>query len=128
MKLIYKPWGSDVKENTLGFPPDYPRESTHVGDDDQIPNGWLEISELEYKALVESGYAQVASINAQNEAAEKSSNTTKLDALKRLFDDYEAIDDQWATATNAQKFELAQKTFRILRRQKRAILDQYRPE
>ncbi len=55
-------------------------------------------------------------------------NNAKIDALKRLFDDCEAIDDVWANATNAQKFDLAQKTFRILRRQKRAILDQYRPE
>lgn len=55
-------------------------------------------------------------------------STQKLDALKRLFDDCEAIDDAWATATNAQKFDLAQKTFKILRRQKRTIIDQYRPE
>lgn len=61
-------------------------------------------------------------------SVEAKGNIAKLDALKRLFDDCEAIDDNWATATNAQKFELAQKTFRILRKQRRQILDQYRPE
>jgi hypothetical protein len=53
-------------------------------------------------------------------------NNAKLDALKRLFDEAEVIDDAWATATNAQKFDLARNTFKILRRIRGFILDQYR--
>lgn len=128
MKLIYKPWGVDQHENKRGFPADYPRESTRIDDNDPIPEGWIEITELDYKLLVESAYAEVASINAQFEATEKSNDAQKLDALKRLFDDGQVINDGWATATNVQKFELCRTTFKILSRQRRQILDQYRPE
>lgn len=128
MKLIYIPWGSDQSKNPMGYPSEYPRESKRIDNKDQVPIGWIEISEKSYKILVQSLYANVDAINSQFESSEKDSNTTKLDALKRLFDDCEAIDNAWATATNAQKFDLAQKTFRILRKQRRQILDQYRPE
>lgn len=126
MRLIYKPWGVDPLENKLGFPSDYPRESRRVEDSDTVPSGWIEISEIDYKLLVESLYSQVSTINAQFESTEKANNAQKLDALKRLFDDCEAIDDAWATATNQQKFDLARNTFKILRKIRGFILDQHR--
>ena len=128
MKLIYKPWGSDPSENKRGLPAGYPRESTKIENKDPIPEGWIEISNADYRNLVELYRAEVAGINALIDSSAKDSDAQKLDALKRLFDEAEAIDDAWATATNAQKFELCRTTFKILRRQRRQILDQYRPE
>ncbi len=64
--------------------------------------------------------------NAAKRSDRDASDAQKLDALKRLFDEAEVIDDAWATATNAQKFDLARNTFKILRRIRGFILDQYR--
>lgn len=128
MKLIYKPWGIDAARNPRGFPVDYPRDSKRIDDKDQVPDGWIETTEEAYKLLVQSSYAEVAAINAQFEANAKDSDKAKLDALKRLFDDGQAIDDAWASATNQQKFDLGHIAFKILNKQRRQILDQFRPE
>lgn len=61
-------------------------------------------------------------------SAEKKDNIAKIDALKRLFDDCDATDNDWANATNAQKFDLARKTFKILRRIKGLVIDNLRDE
>lgn len=128
MKLIYKPWGSDPSENKRGLPAGYPRESTKIENKDPIPEGWIEISNADYRNLVELYRAEVAGINALIDSSAKDSDTQKLDAVKRLFDDGKAIFDVFETATNAQKFELCRITFELLLKQRRQILDQYRPE
>lgn len=115
-------------ENPLAFPGDYPAQTYPLGGGESVKGPWVEMDDFQIAELKERLYPQVESIVVAKRDSDKRAESDKLDALKRLFDDCEAIDDTWATATNAQKFELAQKTFRILRRQKRAILDQYRPE
>lgn len=114
-------------ENPLGFPDDYPKEAIESESKDPGPP-WVKMTRSEYDALIVKNREIARSIIEQSNVVKEADDSAKLDALKRLFDEAEAIDDSWASATNAQKFELAQKTFRILRRQKRAILDQYRPE
>jgi hypothetical protein len=126
MKIIYKPWGSDPTENPKGFPADYPRDSREVDDKTVAPEGWISVTHDEYRNLVSSSYAEVAEINSRLERESKDADAQKLDALKRLFDEAEVIDDAWTTATNAQKFDLARNTFKILRRIRGFILDQYR--
>jgi len=126
MKIIYRPWGADPAENPKGFPADYPRDSREVDDKTVAPEGWISVTHEEYRNLVSSSYAEVAEINSRLERESKDAENTKLDALKRLFDDAEVIDDSWSTATNAQKFDLARNTFKILRRIRGFILDQYR--
>jgi hypothetical protein len=121
--LLYK-----HTDNPLGLPEDYPAYTKPLVGGEKIDPPWIVMEDAALKGLIQSMYDQVALIYKARADAEKASEQSKLDALKRLFDDCEAIDDNWATATNAQKFELAQKTFRILRRQRRQILDQYRPE
>ncbi len=114
-------------ENPLGFPSDYPKEA--IESELKNPGApWVKMDRSEYEALITKNREIARSIIEQSKQDKDSSDTQKIDALKRLFDDCEAIDDAWATATNAQKFDLAQKTFKILRRQKRTIIDQYRPE
>lgn len=115
-------------ENPLAFPGEYPAQTHILADGDSVKQPWVEMDDLQLAELKERLYPQVESIVVAKRDSDKRAESDKLDALKRLFDECEAIDDVWPTATNAQKFELAQKTFRILRRQKRAILDQYRPE
>lgn len=113
-------------DNPFGFPDDYPAESMESNKDPGPP--WVQMERQEYESLVLKSRDIARTLVEQKVSEKNSSDAQKLDALKRLFDDCEAIDDTWATATNAQKFDLAQKTFRILRRQRKAILDQYRPE
>lgn len=128
MKIIYKPWGSDPAENPKGFPADYPRESREVDDKTPAPEGWILVTREEYREVVSSSYAEVASINARLERESKDAENTKLDALKRQFDESEAIDDAWATATNQQKFDLARNTFKILRKIRGFIFEKHQTE
>lgn len=71
MKIIYKPWGSDPAENPKGYPAAYPRDSTLVPDIASTPDGWTEISQQDYSALIQSHYSAVAAINAQEQAPEE---------------------------------------------------------
>jgi len=126
MKIIYKPFGSDPVENPKGFPADYPRDSREVDDKTDAPEDWIAVTLDEYGNIISSSYAEVAEINSRLERESKDAENTKLDALKRLFDESEVIDDAWASATNQQKFDLARNTFKILRKIRGFILDQYR--
>lgn len=120
-------WGS-VANNPCGFPADYPAEMMELPDGSKIDPPWVEMSKEEYESLSLKSREIARSLIEQKNFERAADDTQKLDALKRLFDEAEAIDDAWATATNAQKFELCRTTFKILRRQRRQILDQYRPE
>ncbi len=96
-----------------------------IGEEPQFDPSTSELERV--VSLPDKGVVKISFV-VRDLSVEAKANIAKLDALKRLFDDCEAIDDNWATATNAQKFDLAQKTFRILSKQRRQILDQYRPE
>lgn len=114
-------------ENPLGLPSDYPKEA--IESESKDPGApWVKMERSEYEALITKNREIARSIIEQSKQDKDSSDTQKIDVLKRLFDEAEAIDDAWATATRAQKDDLARNTFKILRRQKRSILDQYRPE
>lgn len=128
MKLIYKPWGSNPTENIRGYPSDYPRDSKRIDDKDQVPSGWIEITEEAYRLIVQSTYADVAAINYQFDDSLRNSDSSKIDALKNLFDKCDATAAIWGSATRAQKDDFIEDFYKIIRRQKRQILDQYRPE
>lgn len=121
--IIYIPYGVG---NTNGFPADYPRESKRINDGDPVPDGWIKTTEDEYTRLVQSSYAEVAALNAANEEASRATDREKIQTVRQLFADCDAIDNDWANATNAQKFELARKTFKILRRIKGLVIDNLR--
>jgi len=118
--IIYIPYGVN---NAEGFPADYPRESKRVDDKSPIPDGWIKTTEEEYTRLVQSAYAEVAAINAAKEETARTTGREKVQSMRQLFADCKAIDVAWDTATNAQKFELARKTYRILNRVQGAIVD-----
>lgn len=126
MKVIYRPWGSDPVENPKGFPAGHPRDSLEVDDKTVTPIGWRAATPEEYRNLVSSSYEEVAEINSRIERESKEAENTKLETLRRLFTESEAIDDDWKTATDQQKFDLARNTFKILNRIRGFILDQYR--
>jgi len=128
MKIIYKPWGSDPAENIRGYPTNYPRDSKRIDDKDQVPSGWIEITEEAYRLLVQSAYVEVSAINSQFDDSLKNSDSSKIDALKNLFDRCDSTIAIWSTATRAQKDDFLEDFYKIIRRQKRKILDQYRPE
>lgn len=60
-------------------------------------------------------------------ADKETANNNKIQALKKLFDDGDAIEAIWPTATNAQQKELAVISYRLLRKMKQMILDIYKP-
>lgn len=123
--IIYIPYGVG---NADGFPADYPRESKRVDDKAEIPDGWIKTTEDEYTRLVQSSYAEVAALNAAREETSRATEREKIQTARQLYADCDAIDNDWANATNAQKFELARKTFKILRRIKGLVIDNLRDE
>lgn len=123
--IIYIPYGPG---NSEGFPADYPRDSKRISDGDPVPVGWIKITEDEYTRLVQSSYAEVAAINAAREETSRATDREKIQTVRQLFADCDAIDNDWANATNAQKFELARKAFKILRRIKGLVIDNLRDE
>lgn len=123
--IIYIPYGVG---NSDGFPADYPRESKRVDDNAEVPAGWIKTTEDEYTRLVQSSYAEVVAINAIKGEAARATERDRIQAVRQLFADCDAIDNDWGNATNAQKFELARKTFKILRRIKGFVIDNLRDE
>ena len=123
--IIYIPYGVG---NAEGFPADYPRESKRVDDKAEVPEGWIKITEDEYTRLVQSSYAEVALINANKEESARLTEREKIQTVRQLFADCDTIDNDWANATNAQKFELARKTFKLLRRIKSVVIENMRDE
>lgn len=123
--IIYIPYGVG---NADGFPADYPRESKRVDDKAEIPDGWIKTTEDEYTRLVQSSYAEVAALNAAREETSRATEREKIQTARQLYADCDAIDNDWANATNAQKFEMARKTFKILRRIKGLVIDNLRDE
>jgi uncharacterized protein YjgD (DUF1641 family) len=113
-------------DNPRGFPGEYPAQTYPLRDGESVKAPWVEMDEAQLEELKQSLVAEVETIAQASRDSEKRSESDKLDALKRLFDEAEVIDDAWATATNAQKFDLARNTFKILRRIRGFILDQYR--
>jgi len=113
-------------DNPRGFPGEYPAQTYPLRDGESVKAPWVEMDEAQLEELKQSFVAEVETIAQTSRDSERRSESDKLDALKRLFDEAEAIDDAWATATNAQKFDLARNTFKILRRIRGFILDQYR--
>ena len=115
-------------DNPLGIPGEYPAVTKPLKGGEKATSPWVEMGDAELQELIRSMSPQVDAIFKARADSERVSENSKLDALKRLFDEGEAIDDAWSTTTNAQKFELCRITFKILRRQRRQILDQFRPE
>lgn len=113
-------------DNPLGYPDDYPADSMESNKDPGPP--WVQMERQEYESLVLKSRDIARTLVDQKTAEKNSSDAQKLDAIKRLFDDGQVIDDAWASATNPQKFDLGRIAFKILNKQRKAILDQYRPE
>lgn len=118
--IIYIPYGVG---NAEGFPADYPRESRQIDDKDPVPDGWIKTTEDEYTRLVQSSYAEVAAVNSAKEETVRATNRAKVQSMRQLFTDCKAIDDGWASATLAQKAELARNVYKILNRVQGAIVD-----
>jgi len=113
-------------DNPFGYPDDYPADSMESDKDPGSP--WVQMAKQEYESLVLKSRDIARTLVDQKTADKNSSDAQKLDALRRLFDDGDAIDDAWATATNAQKFDIGRIAYKIQRRNKRKILEDYKPE
>lgn len=115
-------------DNPLGLPGDYPAHTRPLRDGEKVSAPWVEMSEEELSALSASLLPQVKAIFDARSAAEKANDAQKLDALRTLFDKCDATAAIWGSATRAQKDDFLEDFYKIIRRQKRQILDQYRPE
>jgi hypothetical protein len=115
-------------DNPLGIPGDYPAQTRPLRDGEEVDAPWVEMTEHELGALSESLLPQVKAIFDARSATEKSNDAQKLGALRVLFDKCDATAAIWGSATRAQKDDFLEDFYKIIRRQKRQILDQYRPE
>lgn len=115
-------------DNPRGFPDDYPAQTYLLRDGESAKSPWVEMSEDQLAELKRSFSTEVASVEKAARDADKDAENTKLDALKRQFDRLETLENGWDSATNQQKFDGLLDVIKILTRQRRSILDQYRPE
>lgn len=113
-------------ENPLGLPDDYPADAITTDADPGQP--WVRMSKAEYDALVDKNRDAARALIDQIKSDKDASDSQKLDSLKSLFDKCDATAAIWPTATRAQKDDFVEDFYKIIRRQKRQILDQYRPE
>lgn len=60
MKIIILPYSATP--NPLGFPGEYPADRQLIDDKDAIPDGWIEVTEEEWKRRFETHYVAVAAI------------------------------------------------------------------
>lgn len=109
MKLIYKPWGSNSIDNPRGFPSAYPRDSMRIADDESALEGWLEITEQDYNALIQAHYATVAAINASIAAVPDEVMLWQFRAAVTLAGKKEAVDSAIALLPEPAKTVASQK-------------------
>lgn len=113
-------------DNPFNLPEDYPADAVELDKDPGPP--WVQMERREYESLVAKSQDIARTLIDQKKAEKSSSDAQKLDALKRLFDDGKVIMDAWPNLTNSQKLDLVPIVFDLLFKQRRQILDQYRPE
>ena len=75
MKIIILPYSATP--NPLGFPGEYPAERKGVDDKDAIPDGWIEVTEDEWKRRYETNYATVAALTEAADVAKKTAEQAK---------------------------------------------------
>ena len=126
MRIIILPYSATP--NPRGFPGEYPAERKEIDDKDTVPDGWIEVTEEEYTRRIETHYQTVATITEAAESAAKTDDRNRLTAFKQLFQDGRAIDQNWASATAAQKAELARICFRILWGARTSMAELVKPE
>ena len=113
----------------MGLPGDYPDEAiVDYKDGDKIPAGYILATKEEYeKAIADNVVAAKEAITTFRRSA-SDTDRNKLDAFKQLFADGREIERNWATATNAQKLELARINFRILWLARTSLAELIKPE
>jgi hypothetical protein len=126
MKLIILPYLAT--SNPLGFPGDYPAERKLVDDSYVLNPGEIEVTEEDYRRRIETHYQTVSDLTDAAEAAKLTSERNRLSAFKQLFQDGRAIDQNWASATAAQKAELARICFRILWGARSSLVEIVKPD
>ena len=96
--------------------------------DDLARLGYVLMSEKEFADYQQSIQVALDAWRVEKASAQRVSNEQKIEGLERLFDKCDATAAIWPTATRAQKDEFIEDFYKIIRRQKRKILDQYQPE
>jgi len=126
--IIYRPWKNNP-DNPMGLPGEYPDEAIpNYKEGDRVPEGFVVSTEEEYKKAIADNVEAAKAAIANYRQSVKSSEENKLTAFKQLFQDGRAIESNWASATNAQKLELARITFRILWLARTSLAESVRPE
>lgn len=123
MKRIILP--ASATSNPLGLPGDYPLETKIIGDKDPVPDGWIVVTEEEYRRRLETHYETVAQITAADELTKSTENRSKLSALENHF---EAIAGLVAkkdanTDTNADALAVAWRSARALLGIRRVLIE-----
>lgn len=75
MKLIILPYSAT--SNPLGFPGEYPAERKKIDDKDTVHDGWIEVTEEEWKRRYETHYSTVAALTESEESSKKTAEQAK---------------------------------------------------
>lgn len=115
--------------NPLGFPGEYPVNAYPQWPDlDPLPSGYIQVTKEEWERRINDNRDSVQAILDAQKTSEQTAERSRINAFKQLFQDGRAIESNWATATNAQKFELGRINFRILWLARTTLAELIKPE
>lgn len=123
MKIIILPYSSTA--NPLRFPGEYPAERKQIDDKDQVPLGWIQVTEDEYKRRLDTHYQTVADLTEADDAAKSTESRSKLSALDAHFDAIAALvaKKDSGTDTNADALAVAWRSARALMGIRRVLME-----
>lgn len=97
-------------------------------DQSLIDRGFILMTNAEWETHLSTFRDEYKSWELLQSTTKETSERTRMDAFKQLFQDGRAIDQNWAGATAAQKAELARICFRILWLARTSLADVVKPE
>ena len=121
----------NAADNPDSLPLDWYRDARKSGpvlDPALLAIGYTLMTDAEFDQYQADHRDEFVANRSARESERVLSDKAKLDALRALFDKCDATAAIWGSATRAQKDDFLEDFYKIIRRQKRQILDQYRPE
>jgi len=106
MKNIVLPYSATP--NPLGFPGEYPAERRRVEDKDTIPDGWIEVTEEEWKRRFETHYETVAALTRAAEAAKNTAEQAKQSQFEGFIATLKALREKLSASGKLEPSEQAE--------------------
>ena len=123
MKRIILPYSA--KDNPLGFPGEYPAETQLIQDKDQVKEGWIVVTDEEYRRRLDTHYQTVADITEADQQSKLTAERSKLSVLDGHFDAIAALvaKKDAGTDTNADALAVAWRSARAILGIRRVLIE-----